>query len=301
VEAVSDAGAGRDSAFSSEASDLRIVDSQVHLWPPASIDRPWPPNTLHYAHGVSCESDAMLAMMAEAGVDHAVLVPPSWEGDRNDYCSSAARSHPQRFHVAGRVPIGKPMRAEEFERFYADAGLDAVRLTFSRGNARLGLARGDADWLWPILEEQDVVAFVYAPDQYELLDGIASRHSRLRMVVDHLGVDIDHKGDSFLERVPGLFELARHEHVAVKASCMPAFALDAYPHTSLHESIRAVVDSFGEHRVFWGSDATRLPGTYRQCVTMFTEELTFLTQPQLRLIMGEALLQWMGWHLDATD
>jgi predicted TIM-barrel fold metal-dependent hydrolase len=30
-------------------------------------------------------------MMKEAGVEHAILVPPSWEGDRVDYSLEAAQ------------------------------------------------------------------------------------------------------------------------------------------------------------------------------------------------------------------
>ncbi len=32
--------------------------------------------------------------MGKAGVDRAILVPPSWEGDRNDVALEAAQAHP---------------------------------------------------------------------------------------------------------------------------------------------------------------------------------------------------------------
>ena len=47
-------------------------------------------------------------MMAEAGVDRAILVPPSWEGDRIDYSLEAAAKFPRHFAVMGRIPINKP-------------------------------------------------------------------------------------------------------------------------------------------------------------------------------------------------
>jgi hypothetical protein len=41
-------------------------------------------------------------MMNEAGVDRVVIVPPSWEGERNDYALEAASKYPDRFAVMGR-------------------------------------------------------------------------------------------------------------------------------------------------------------------------------------------------------
>ena len=60
--------------------------------------------------------------------------------------------------------------------------------------------------------------------------------------------------------------------------------------------LKRVVDAFGPARVFWGSDLTRLPCTYRQCVTHFTEELDWLSGDELELVMGRALCDWIGWE-----
>ena len=43
-------------------------------------------------------------------------------------------------------------------------------------------------------------------------------------------------------------------------------------------------DAFGPQRMFWGSDLTRLKCSYRQCVTLFTEEIPWLTADDLQLI-----------------
>ena len=45
-----------------------------------------------------------LKEMDAAGVARVVIVPPSWEGDRNDLALEAARLHPDRFAVMGRPP-----------------------------------------------------------------------------------------------------------------------------------------------------------------------------------------------------
>ena len=77
---------------------MLIVDSQVHVWAAHSAERPWPADGFGREHGpVPMTHDALLARMDEAGVDRVVLVPPSWEGDRNDLALAAASAHPERF------------------------------------------------------------------------------------------------------------------------------------------------------------------------------------------------------------
>ena len=51
--------------------------------------------------------------------------------------------------------------------------------------------------------------------------------------------------------------------------------------------------------MFWGTDITRMPGPWRQCVTMFTEELPGLSEQDKRLVMGEALCAWWRWDRSA--
>jgi hypothetical protein len=50
-------------------------------------------------------------------------------------------------------------------------------------------------------------------------------------------------------------------------------------------------------RVFWGTDLSRVPCSYRACATMFTERLEWLSVRERELIMGAALCWWIGWPL----
>jgi L-fuconolactonase len=59
---------------------MPIVDAQVHIWGADTPERPWPVGHAHRAHQPQPFSkDDLLAEMAAAGVDRAVIVPPSWE------------------------------------------------------------------------------------------------------------------------------------------------------------------------------------------------------------------------------
>lgn len=76
---------------------------------------------------------------------------------------------------------------------------------------------------------------------------------------------------------------------------LPCHSSEKYPYKNLHPYLRQVVEEFGPRRVFWGTDLTRLPGTYRQAVTMFTEEMEFLTDEDLDWIMGRGIADWLRW------
>jgi len=51
---------------------------------------------------VPFSKDDLLREMNAAGVQRAVIVPPMWEGDRNDLALEATRLHPERFAIMGR-------------------------------------------------------------------------------------------------------------------------------------------------------------------------------------------------------
>jgi hypothetical protein len=69
--------------------------------------------------------EKLVPLMDEAGVDRAVVVPPSWIGERNDYGLEAARRYPDRFRVMGRFPLNNPA-----------AGQSALQMEGSAGHAR---------------------------------------------------------------------------------------------------------------------------------------------------------------------
>ena len=99
-----------------------IVDAQVHIWGPDTPGRPWPvyptaskPNPPHLPVPLTAES--LLPRMDELGIRRAILIPPSWEGERNDLVLDAARRYPDRFAAVGRLNIpSRPARASNWQR-----------------------------------------------------------------------------------------------------------------------------------------------------------------------------------------
>ena len=104
------------------------------------------------------------------------------------------------------------------------------------------------------------------------------------------------KDDAAFVTMPQLLALAKHPNIAVKATGGPQYVTDSYPFKSLQKRYHAIYDAFGPRRMFWGTDITRMPCSWRECVTAFTEEIPWLSEADKELIMGRGLREWIGWR-----
>jgi len=277
---------------------MLIADSQVHIWGADTPDRPWPPGRAAQAQlPYPFSKDHLLKEMDAAGVDRVVIVPPSWEGDRNDLALEAARLHPDRFAVMGRLALERPESRGLIEGWRRQPGMLGLRFTFHTPVHRPWLTDGTADWLWPAAERAGLPVMVFVPASLREIDAIAERHPGLKLVIDHLAIGGGLKDAAAFADLPQLLALARRPNVAVKASALACYSTEPYPHRALHPHIRRVYDAFGRQRMFWGTDFTRLPCSYRQAITLFTEELPWLTAADKEWIMGRGVCEFLGWPL----
>ena len=125
---------------------MLIVDSQVHIWGANTPQRPWPKRAAPHSE-VPLGQDTLLRAMDEAGVDRVIIVPPSWEGDRNDLACEAAAAHPNRFAVMGRFDPDAPGAPEAVTGWKRQPGMLGMRLTFHTDLLRAPLIDGRVDWL----------------------------------------------------------------------------------------------------------------------------------------------------------
>ncbi|MDE2007013.1 MAG: amidohydrolase [Rhodospirillales bacterium] len=275
---------------------MLIVDAQVHIWGPNTPERPWPswgPGTEQQK--IPFTAEKLLASVNEAGVDRAVIVPPSWAGDYNDLALAAAAAHPDRFAVMGRFTID-PANAGRLPGWRDQPGMLGLRFIYRPEFT--WLYDDSAEWLWRACERHGLPVMIFAPGHLPALDRLAERHPGLKLVLDHMALRREKDAAAFVD-MPDLVRIARLPNVAVKASALPCYTSDPYPFRAIHDHVRQAFDAFGPRRMFWGTDLTRLPCPYRQAVTFFTEELPFLSAEDKEWVMGRAICAFLGWPLPA--
>jgi len=235
----------------------------------------------------------LLAEMGDAGVDRAVLVPPFFEGYRNDYAVACAEAAPEAFRVMARVDLrtGDPGPVRELLGNPVVAG---VRLVFLPADA----GRVDdpaAEWLWSFAEQADVPVMLLASGQLDALGALARSRPGLRLAVDHLGLTGRATDAAVAPEIAALLPLAGLPNVSVKLTAVPCYSTEDSPYPALHPFLRQLYDAFGPERLFWGSDLSRLRGSYADLVRIFREDLDFLSADDVDAIMGRSVLAWLGW------
>jgi len=276
---------------------MPIVDSQVHIWGADTPARPWPKRA-EAQRPIPLGKDELLREMDAAGVDRVVLVPPSWEGDRNDLAIEAAIAHPQRFSTMGRLDPQDPASRGALAAWRKQPGMLGLRFTFHTPVLAPLLTEGHMDWVWAEAEKAGVPLYVLVPHALvHLIDDVAQRYPGLRLVMDHLALSSSKKDEEAFRDFDQLLAIAERPNVAAKVSALPCYSTDKYPYRSLHPYIRQAYDAFGPRRLFWGTDLSRSPIPYRQHVTLFMEELPWLSAEDKDWIMGRGVCEWLGWKI----
>jgi predicted TIM-barrel fold metal-dependent hydrolase len=280
-----------------------IIDAQVHAWLPDTLDRPWPSDGAARAQlPYALDTNTLLGMMDEAGVDRVMIVPPSWEGYRNDHALDGAARHPGRIAVMGRLPLDDPDNAARLPGWRSQPGMLGIRQAFVLDTERVWLADGAADWFWRGAEAAGVPVMLHAAGFMPQVSVIAERHPGLKLIIDHFGLSSQIAKDGRIkETIENTARLAKYPNVNVKVSAAAVYSSEPYPYRDMEPHIRRIVDAYGPRRCFWGTDLSHAlgkgRGTYRQFVTHFTEELPFLSDQDKDWIMGRALSECLGWPM----
>jgi L-fuconolactonase len=276
---------------------MLIVDSQVHIWGADTPARPWPKRA-EAQRPVPLGADDLLREMNEAGVDRVVIVPPSWEGDRNDLGIAASAAHPDRFAVMGRLDPQDPHSRGQLANWRKQTGMLGLRFTFHIPVLVTLLTDGHMDWVWGEAEKAGVPIYVLVPQPLvPLIDKVAQKYPGLKLTMDHLAIPSGKKDAAAFRDLDLLLAIAQRPNVSAKVSALPSYSTGTYPYRELQGHIRRVYDAFGPRRMFWGTDLSRSPIPYRQQVTMFTEEIPWLTSDDREWIMGRAVCEWLGWKI----
>jgi predicted TIM-barrel fold metal-dependent hydrolase len=277
---------------------MQIIDAQIHL---SATGLPSIPSHWQVPHFTAEEA---IVLMDENGVDAAVIHPPDWDPGATDLALKAVRDYPGRFAIMGSLPLEQPGSRVRIANWRQQPGMLGLRYSFLHDPVRRWLTDGAIDWLWEEAEKAAVPITMIATDSLAEIARIADRHPRLRLTIAHLGGrgDLTKLQDhAAMTHMPALLALAKHPNVTVNATGAPGYSAEAYPFPTMQSYLQQIYDAFGPHRMFWGTVISAMPCSWRQCVTMFTEELSWLSEADKPLVMGDALCAWWGWKRDRTE
>src|SRR5438128_1652240 len=276
---------------------MLIVDSQIHLWQNGKM-------SAQHRQIPTYSADDALAEMASAGVDCAVIHPPSALGEAvNVLAVEAVRQHPDKFSP-------RTFRSAE-----PGPRKDRRPLARAAGHARVSLhlqpatSRGVVDrWLDRLvlggMREGEITNRTPGRRQH---DGAGEdRRAASRSEAAHRSPRAPgwrprrnrRRGLRRSSGHTGARQISQCRGQDVRCSELFESALPVPEHPRL--CLRQVFEAFGPERSFWGTDITRMPCSYRQCVTMFTEELPWLQGRDLERVMGGAIVDWLGWKRPAA-
>ncbi|MBI2206578.1 MAG: amidohydrolase family protein [Candidatus Rokubacteria bacterium] len=167
--------------------------------------------------------DDALAEMASAGVDGAVIHPPSALGEAvNALAVEAVRRHPDEFCILGHFDLESPDRETIVARWRERPGMLGFRFTFNQPHQKAWWTDGSLDWLWAACEKAQLpVGLLAAGAHMAVLATIAERHPRLKLHIDHLGRGGGGAGitdDAAFADLEDMLALARFPNVGVKMS-----------------------------------------------------------------------------------
>ncbi len=127
-----------------------------------------------------------------------------------------------------------------------------------------------------------------ASGQLDALGQLARSRPDLRLAVDHLGLTGQATDAAIAPELAQLVELAELGNVSVKLTAAPCYSTEPYPYPALHPFLRQLYETYGPDRLFWGSDLSRLRGSYADLVRLFREDLDFLVPADIDAVMGAA-------------
>ena len=239
-------------------------------------------------------AEQLLPMMAEAGVDGAVLVQlTSAYGDDNSYVADCAGRFPDSFTGLCMVDFRNDTAADDVDRWNGAPNMRGVRLFGDTQPPRAWLDDPRAEPVWQRVRDLAApLCVIMRGRQIERLRRMVERYPEVPVVLDHLGGSRAH-GGSINEGGEAFWELASFPNVYLKFSTLNTLYAEAIG-VETKEFFRRLVGTFGADRLMWGSDYPSSRGhAYGDLLHQSRDHLSFLGPEDLSwLFGGTALRLW---------
>ena len=271
-----------------------LIESHCHIMSDdqRKYARDLGPNPAAWVRDLTAEE--FLTLMDGAGVDRAVLVQAfgAYRYD-NSYVADVAARYPDRFVAVGIVDVVKPDAADKLSYWVKDRGVKGLRVvTWTDPETMLDDPRINPVWR-RASDLRIPVCVLTNFHQLPRLARVLERFADLPLALDHLGLPRLDDGPDFEKEQP-LFDLARFPNFYGKFSSWTIAAAAKNGKRGCAESFRRLIDTFGAHRLMWGSNfPASNDRSYRGFVEFAQEQLSVLLPDEKRWLFGEtALRMW---------
>ena len=269
-----------------------IIDAHCHAWTYWPYDPPVP----------DPESRGTIAQLLDEmdlnGVDKAFLVCAQIEHnpENNAYGAEVAAQHPDRIiQCADLDSFWSPT-------YHAPGAADRLRAMAERWplGGFTHYLRQDEDGAWlhsdegvavfDVAREHGLIASIAGhPPQHPALREIARQFPEVPILCHHMAMIPATDPDGLKE----VLKSAAVENINIKVSGYnyASTVKWGFPYSDVQWIVRHLYESFGPHRLVWGSDypVLRFTGTYRQAMEMVRSQMPFIAEADKPLIFGETL------------
>lgn len=230
-----------------------IVDAHQHFWDPQRGDYDWltPDMALHKPF---CPDD-LEPLLAQHGVDATILVQAAPTEAETNYLLDIARRTSWVTGVVGWIDLAAPDAAAAVEDRAQAPYFVGVRPMLQDLPDRAWILRDDVrSGLAAVVERGIVFDALIRHDQLPVVEELARREPRLKIVIDHAAKPPFGRTDEMRDWAVALARLAEHTNVQCKLS---GLATELPEHAELGaatECVSRLFEWFGPRRLMWGSD-----------------------------------------------
>lgn len=258
--------------FNSDAtmpSSTSVIDLHSHVIADDAVRYPLAPmggKQSDWSKERPVNGAAMLDAMAEAGIAKSVLVQASTcYGHDNSYVQASVAAHPAQFAGVFSVDMLADDAIDKI-RYWMDAGLSGVRVfiaghTAADHSVRLDDPRAFAAWTY-ISEQRIPICVQLRADGLPQLETLLQRFPEAIVLLDHFARP-QLEGGAPYDAAASLFALARNKNLYFKFTTHNVREAKAGKSTQA-EFVRKMVDTFGAHRIAWGSNYPASPGSLKE-------------------------------------
>jgi predicted TIM-barrel fold metal-dependent hydrolase len=275
---------------------MNIVDAHPHIYSAdkssyPTIGDPWQP-------GEPAEVADLKVRMDESGVARAVFIQTSTNyGFDNRYVLDSSKANANWATGVVTLSPDDPSHIEVLE--------DAVSNYNIRGLRGIAPIGGEGGYrLWTRARDLGVVVNCMVLDDLTAvpaIEKIATDLDDLQIVIDHcfmLNVSNMTQTHALDDKLVALKRLSARPNIHAKLTPGTHGSQRVYPHEDMHDPLKRVIDMFGSDRCVWGSNfpnALWSKGTsYRQNLTLFTEELGLSASDQAAILSTTAMRLWFS-------